>query len=48
MTTETLDIVYDISDEVVLEDRNILAVLVDNELVLGLEEPARVLDKNRV
>jgi acetolactate synthase-1/3 small subunit len=30
-TTETLDIVYDIPDEVVLEDRHILAVLVDNE-----------------
>lgn len=31
MTTETLDIVYDIPDEVVLEDRHILAVLVDDE-----------------
>ena len=31
MSTETLDIVYDIPDEVVLEDRHILAVLVDNE-----------------
>ena len=29
--TETLDIVYDIPDAVVLEDRHILAVLVDNE-----------------
>ncbi len=28
---EILDIVYDIPDEVVLEDRHILAVLVDNE-----------------
>lgn len=31
MSTETLDIVYDIPDEVVQEDRHILAVLVDNE-----------------
>ena len=31
MTTESLDIVYDIPDEEVLEDRHILAVLVDNE-----------------
>ncbi|MBX9726321.1 MAG: ACT domain-containing protein, partial [Rickettsiales bacterium] len=31
MTTETLDIVYDIPDEVALEDRHILAVLVDDE-----------------
>jgi len=31
MNTETLDIVYDIPDEVVLEDRHILAVLVDDE-----------------
>jgi len=31
MSTETLDIVYDIPDEVVLEERHILAVLVDNE-----------------
>ena len=30
-TAETLDIVYDIPDEVVLEDRHILAVLADNE-----------------
>lgn len=31
MSTEGLDIVYDIPDEVVLEDRHILSVLVDNE-----------------
>jgi acetolactate synthase-1/3 small subunit len=31
MTTESLDIVYDIPDDEVLEDRHILAVLVDNE-----------------
>ncbi|PZP86341.1 MAG: acetolactate synthase small subunit [Azospirillum brasilense] len=31
MSTETLDIVYDIPDEVALEERHILAVLVDNE-----------------
>jgi len=31
MSTETLDIVYDIPDEVVQEERHILAVLVDNE-----------------
>lgn len=31
MTQELLDIVYDIPDEVVLEERHILAVLVDNE-----------------
>ena len=31
MTAESLDIVYDIPDEEVLEDRHILAVLVDNE-----------------
>lgn len=31
MSTETLDIVYDIPDEVALEDRHILAVLVDDE-----------------
>ena len=31
MTQESLDIVYDIPDEVVLEDRHILAVLVDDE-----------------
>jgi acetolactate synthase-1/3 small subunit len=31
MTTESLDIVYDIVDEVPLEERHILAVLVDNE-----------------
>jgi len=36
MSTEVLDIVYDIPDEVVVEDRHILAVLVDNEFgVLG-------------
>lgn len=31
MTSESLDIVYDIVDEVPLEERHILAVLVDNE-----------------
>lgn len=31
MTTESLDIVYDIPDAEVLEERHILAVLVDNE-----------------
>lgn len=31
MSTETLDIVYDIPDDEVIEDRHILAVLVDNE-----------------
>lgn len=31
MTTDTLDIVYDIPDDIVLEDRHILSVLVDNE-----------------
>ena len=31
MTQESLDIVYDIVDEVPLEERHILAVLVDNE-----------------
>lgn len=31
MTNELLDIVYDIPDEVVAEDRHILSVLVDNE-----------------
>ncbi|MES2984213.1 MAG: acetolactate synthase small subunit [Pseudomonadota bacterium] len=31
MSTETLDIVYDIPDAVALEDRHILAVLVDDE-----------------
>jgi len=31
MTVESLDIVYDIPDEEVLEDRHILSVLVDNE-----------------
>jgi acetolactate synthase-1/3 small subunit len=31
MSAETLDIVYDIPDEKPLEDRHILAVLVDNE-----------------
>ena len=31
MTQEVLDIVYDIPDEEILEDRHILAVLVDNE-----------------
>lgn len=31
MTQELLDIVYDIPDEVALEERHILAVLVDNE-----------------
>lgn len=31
MTQESLDIVYDIPDEIVLEDRHILSVLVDNE-----------------
>jgi acetolactate synthase-1/3 small subunit len=31
MTTESLDIVYDIPDDEVVEDRHILAVLVDNE-----------------
>lgn len=31
MTAESLDIVYDIPDEEILEDRHILAVLVDNE-----------------
>ena len=31
MTQESLDIVYDIPDEIALEDRHILAVLVDNE-----------------
>lgn len=31
MTTESLDIVYDIPDEVAVEDRHILSVLVDNE-----------------
>lgn len=31
MTAESLDIVYDIPDDVVQEDRHILSVLVDNE-----------------
>lgn len=31
MTTETLDIVYDIPDVVALEDRHILSILADNE-----------------
>lgn len=31
MSQESLDIVYDIPDEIILEDRHILAVLVDNE-----------------
>lgn len=31
MSTEILDIVYDIPDEIVPEDRHILSVLVDNE-----------------
>ncbi len=31
MALEALDIVYDIPDEVVIEDRHILSVLVDNE-----------------
>ena len=31
MTQETLDIVYDIPDEIALEDRHILSVLVDDE-----------------
>ena len=31
MSVESLDIVYDIPDEIALEDRHILAVLVDNE-----------------
>lgn len=31
MTTELLDIVYDIPDDIVVEDRHILSVLVDDE-----------------